>query len=67
MNFVHTFHDQTGILVDPIYNLKVFRGCLELAKRGVFEPGSRIVVLHTGGIQGWQGMMYLYPEIQPPA
>jgi 1-aminocyclopropane-1-carboxylate deaminase len=26
----------------------------DLARRGYFTPGSRIVALHSGGLQGWR-------------
>lgn len=36
--------------LEPIYTAKLFHGVLDRIKRGVYPAGSRIVVLHTGGI-----------------
>lgn len=36
--------------LEPIYTAKLFYGVLDRLRRGVYPPGSRVVVLHTGGI-----------------
>jgi 1-aminocyclopropane-1-carboxylate deaminase len=38
-----------GLVADPVYEGKAVRGLLELAKRGRFDNGSRILILHLGG------------------
>jgi 1-aminocyclopropane-1-carboxylate deaminase len=55
MEFVKTFKEQTGILLDPIYNGKMMFGLLDKIERGYFTKGSVIVALHTGGVQAWRG------------
>ncbi|MTI33033.1 1-aminocyclopropane-1-carboxylate deaminase/D-cysteine desulfhydrase [Xanthovirga aplysinae] len=54
--FIHTFVDKHQIPLDPIYTGKMFYGIYELIKSGYFKEGSRIVALHTGGLQGNEGM-----------
>ncbi|KAJ7384352.1 hypothetical protein OS493_022465, partial [Desmophyllum pertusum] len=43
----------TGILVDPVYNIKAIRGMLQEMKTnpGRFK-GHRILYIHTGGVFG---------------
>lgn len=55
IEFVRTFRLQTGILLDPIYTSKLLYGVFDLLDKGAFAPGSVVVALHTGGLQGWEG------------
>lgn len=41
-----------GILVDPCYTGKAFRGLLGLIEEGKFKKGSNILFVHTGGVPG---------------
>ena len=50
------FYKQTKILLDPVYTGKMIFGLLEDIKRGAFEKGSVILAIHTGGLQGIEGM-----------
>lgn len=50
--FVRSFEIATGIPVEPIYTGKLFFGLDALLRQGYFPPGTRIVALHTGGLQG---------------
>jgi 1-aminocyclopropane-1-carboxylate deaminase len=38
-----------GLIADPVYEGKAVRGLLELAARGRFKKGSRVLLLHLGG------------------
>ena len=40
-----------GLVLDPVYTVKAFRGLLERAGRAEL-PGPRVVFVHTGGIFG---------------
>jgi 1-aminocyclopropane-1-carboxylate deaminase len=53
--FWQEFEAQTGLLLDPVYTLKLFWGVVDLAQRGYWPKGSRIVAIHTGGLQGRRG------------
>lgn len=55
IDFVTSFEQQTGILLDPIYNGKMMFGLMDKIKSGYFKKGSVIVALHTGGVQAWRG------------
>ena len=37
---------------DFVYTGKMFFAVEEMIKDGIFEPGSRLLVIHTGGLQG---------------
>lgn len=41
-----------GLLLDPTYTAKAFRGLSEEVRRGRFPRGSNILFIHTGGIYG---------------
>jgi len=59
LSFIQSFYSRTSIPVDPVYNGKVVFGLNDLINRGYFKPGSRLVWLHTGGLQGIEGFNYL--------
>lgn len=56
INFMNNFKNNTNIPLDPVYTGKMFYGIFELAKTGFFPKKSRILAIHTGGLQGIQGM-----------
>lgn len=56
IEFINNFKDRTGIPTDPIYTGKMIFGILDLVKRDYFNPGTKILAVHTGGIQGIAGM-----------
>lgn len=51
-NFMDTFTARHGVPLEPIYTAKMFFGLYDLVVQRVFPPGTRIVALHTGGLQG---------------
>lgn len=60
MAFTRIFFQQTNILPDPIYTAKMLFGVFDKLAKGDFEAGSSVVVLHTGGLQGWEGFRSRY-------
>lgn len=44
-----------GLLLDPVYTGKAMAGLMDLCAKGVIEPGSNQLFLHTGGSQGLFG------------
>jgi 1-aminocyclopropane-1-carboxylate deaminase len=57
--FIDQFKSETGILLDPIYTGKMMFGIFELMEFGYFGTNAVVVALHTGGLQGWNGIHYL--------
>jgi 1-aminocyclopropane-1-carboxylate deaminase len=56
ISFINTFKKDTGILLDPVYTSKMLFGILDLVKKDFFEENTKILAIHTGGIQGIDGI-----------
>lgn len=56
VDFMNYFHAETGIPLDPIYTGKMMYGIVDMIKNGYFREGTRILAIHTGGLQGIEGM-----------
>ena len=56
INFVNYFKKTTQIQLDPIYTGKMVFGVLQLIKNHIFNDYSKILMIHTGGLQGIEGM-----------
>lgn len=41
--------------LDPVYTGKMLFGFEQLVKRGTIQPGDRVTLIHTGGLQGVRG------------
>ena len=52
LNFMNDFEDRHGIPIEPIYTAKMLYGLYDLIERGAFSAGTRIIAVHTGGLQG---------------
>ena len=55
IRFINKFKKDTNILLDPIYTGKMIFGILDLIKKDKFKKGSKVLAIHTGGIQGIEG------------
>ena len=53
--FINDFYSTYKIRLDPIYTGKLFFGIFDLLKKDFFTPGSSILAVHTGGLQGIAG------------
>jgi len=56
IDFINTFKQIHGIGLDPVYTGKLLYGVFDLIKKDYFSKNSRILALHTGGMQGVAGM-----------
>jgi 1-aminocyclopropane-1-carboxylate deaminase len=56
ISFINKFKVETGIPLDPIYTGKMMFGIVDLIKRDYFERGTKILAIHTGGLQGIKGI-----------
>jgi len=56
IGFIKQFVASTGILIDPVYTGKMLFALYDLAAKGHFKKGERILAVHTGGIWGLLGM-----------
>jgi len=57
--FINKFKSETKTPLDPVYTGKMMFGIVDLIKNGFFEKGSKILAIHTGGLQGIGGMNLL--------
>ncbi len=60
VDFIRGFWNQHHILLDPIYTGKMMYGLYDLIHKDHFPTGSRILAIHSGGIQGWSGIQARY-------
>lgn len=58
LHFQKEFAQTQGITLDYIYTAKMFYGVIDLIKQGYFRH-CRLLLIHTGGIQGNQGIAYM--------
>jgi len=56
IGFINSFLERTEIPLDPIYTGKMVFGVMDLMRANYFPDGSKILLIHTGGIQGIHGM-----------
>jgi 1-aminocyclopropane-1-carboxylate deaminase len=50
--FVQGFEQKHGILLDPVYTAKLMSAVYQRSATGLCRPGTRLLLLHTGGLQG---------------
>ena len=54
-HFIREMEEQHDLPLDPIYTGKSFYGLLDLIRQDKFATGSKIMFIHTGGLQGRAG------------
>ena len=54
--FINWFFEQTQIPLDPVYTGKMVFGVFDLINKNYFPENSKILLIHTGGLQGIQCM-----------
>ncbi len=62
INFIKKFISKTGIMIEPTYTGKLFFAIYDLIKKDYFNPGSKILVIHTGGLTGLLGHLDKFEE-----
>ncbi len=58
ISFINHFEMNYFIPLDQVYTGKMFYGVLDLLKQNYFLPKKKVLVLHTGGLQGKQSLSY---------
>jgi 1-aminocyclopropane-1-carboxylate deaminase len=56
ISFINQFYQENKIPLDPIYTGKMVYGVLDLIQKNYFPENTKILLIHTGGIQGVEGM-----------
>lgn len=54
--FINQFYKDNKVPLDPIYTAKMVFGVMDLIEKNYFPENSKILLIHTGGIQGIAGM-----------
>lgn len=56
IRFINDFKLQTNISLDPIYTGKMLYGIIDLVVKNNIKPNTKILAIHTGGLQGILGI-----------
>ena len=56
IHFMNNFKLKYDIQLDPVYTAKMIFGVNELMNNGYFEKNAKILLIHSGGLQGIPGM-----------
>ena len=60
--FINNFYQKHKVPLDPIYTGKMLFGVVDLINKNYFPENSKILVIHTGGLQGITGMNNLLKQ-----
>lgn len=55
VDFINKFKTNYNVLLDPLYTGKMFYGIFDLIEKDFFPKESKIIAVHTGGLQGVKG------------
>ncbi|MFO7824199.1 MAG: pyridoxal-phosphate dependent enzyme [Cyclobacterium sp.] len=55
IQFIKEIKKASGIPLEPLYTGKMLFGLLDLIRQDTFPRGTRILAIHTGGLQGLRG------------
>lgn len=56
VTFMNEFKSDFSIQLESTYTAKMFYGIFDMIKNNYFPPNSTIVAVHTGGLQGIEGI-----------
>jgi 1-aminocyclopropane-1-carboxylate deaminase len=56
IRFLNDFYSETAIPLDPIYTGKMVFGIVDLYQKNFFSEKDKVLIIHTGGLQGIAGM-----------
>jgi 1-aminocyclopropane-1-carboxylate deaminase len=62
---IHDFYLSYQIVLDPVYSGKLLYALNELIKRDYFKPGTTLIAIHTGGLQGIEAFNKRYQTTLP--
>jgi len=63
IEFMTQYWIETGIRLEPIYSGKAMSAINQLVQQQAFEPGTKLVFIHTGGMQGLHGLKQRFPKV----
>ncbi|MGI9552485.1 MAG: 1-aminocyclopropane-1-carboxylate deaminase/D-cysteine desulfhydrase [Aurantibacter sp.] len=66
VNFLNNFRKKVNIPLDPIYTGKMVFGILDMIRNDRFKPETKILAIHTGGLQGIDGINQVLKKKNEP-
>lgn len=66
VTFINQFKEEHRIPLDPVYTGKMMYGIIDMITKNKFPKGSKILAIHTGGLQGIEGMNMRLKEKNSP-
>lgn len=62
VDFMTQYWLETGVQLEPVYSGKAMKAVYSLMDSRFIPPGSDVVFIHTGGLQGLAGLRMNHPE-----
>ena len=56
LQYIRDFYSKHHVKLDPVYTGKLMYGVEDMIRQDLFPRGSSILTIHTGGLQGIEGM-----------
>lgn len=66
ISFINDFKEKTGVPLDPIYTGKMVFGILDMIEQDKFKSDTKILAIHTGGLQGIAGINQILRKKKEP-
>ena len=63
INFIKAFKQKHLTQLEPIYNGKMMFGLYDMIRKDYFPRGTKIIAIHTGGLQGLRGYKQYFENI----
>ena len=60
VDFINRFKMYLGIPLDPVYTGKMMFGIYDMIEKDKIRKGTKILAIHSGGLQGIEGMRQKY-------
>ena len=64
LEFMQSSEAQSGVMLEPVYTAKALMALREHVQAGYFAAGTRLVFLHTGGLQGREAALQSFRSRQ---
>ena len=66
VTFLNRCYRDFGVKFDPVYTGKMMFGIMDLIAKDYFKPNTKLLAIHTGGLQGVKGMNQKLKHTQLP-
>lgn len=63
IKFMHKLYQNHAVKTDVIYTSKLFFAAMDLLTSNYFKANSHVMIYHSGGLQGNEGMNYRFPGL----